>query len=285
MLHHFCFEKPVASPAVYAFVSPDRRTVYYIGQSANVVERFRAHAVKRYLKKCSIPFEFCWKVFPEDDLTKAEKIYILRYKPVLNTFHNFDAVSDLKASYALYASRSSQEFSAGLTTEEVLLPDILSTLVPKSLQGYCELGKAFIQIRDVLSRARLAAPLKTNMGYFVSFNNFLDKNALNRTSVYRYIRLAEGWDVAVKLDLLNTLDDKYNNSTQFCTALKVIEWYKKKVKAGVDPETLTLKLYWAEQALGVEKKASQPYDELLRERDYYKERCQILEEQLAATLT
>lgn len=286
MLHHFCFEKPVASPAIYAFVSPDRRTVYYIGQSVNVVERLKSHDVKRYLKKCSIPFDFCWKVFSEDTLMRAEKAYILRYKPVLNTYHNFDVISDLKASYALYTTGDKKySFGMELPKKEPVTFNLADASLLKTLSDYCDYGTCLIAIRESFAASRLSEPLQTDLGTFRSFNHFLTEKGeeclgISRRTAYNYIKLAENWDIVLKLGMQDISKDKLPNAMRVSRTLQIVSWYKKKVKAGADPDTLTLDLYWAEDKAKGDKKASLPYDELKKERDYYKERCEILEEQL-----
>jgi hypothetical protein len=154
---------------------------------------------------------------------------------------------------------------------------------------YKEAGEYLIQIRELLKVAKPSKPCETDLGVFRSFNHFLTEKAeeclgVSRRTAYSYIKLAENWDIVLKLGMQDISDDKLPNAMRVCRTLQVVSWYKKKVKAGADPDTLTLDLYWAEDKAKSEKKASQPYDELLKERDYYKERCEILEEQLAATL-
>jgi hypothetical protein len=160
----------------------------------------------------------------------------------------------------------------------------------KSIHYLKEAGEALLAVRSLLKPASRKAPVE---GY-VSFADFLKKNDWNRDTAYRYIKLAENWDVVLKLDMQNVSEKTLANSMRICKTLEIIDWYKKKIKAGADASTLTLKLYWLEQKGGKEKKASQPYDELRRERDLYleerdyyreqyefeKERRELLEEQL-----
>lgn len=94
-------------------------------------------------------------------------------------------------------------------------------------------------------------------------------------------------------------EDKLPNAMRVCRTLQIISWYKNKVKAGADPDDLTLDLYWAEDKAKSDKSGSVPYNELLKrvhyledykvEADqkiyYLEERCQVLEEQLTELLS
>lgn len=158
-----------------------------------------------------------------------------------------------------------------------------------STAHYKEAGEYLMEIRELLKVAKPSKPCETDLGTFRSFNHFLTEKGeeclgISRRTAYNYIKLAENWDIVLKLGMQDISKDKLPNAMRVSRTLQIVSWYKKKVKAGADPDTLTLDLYWAEDKVSGDKKASQPYDELKKERDYYKERCETLEEQLAAAI-
>lgn len=167
----------------------------------------------------------------------------------------------------------------------------------ESVAFYKEAGEYLIQIRSLLKGAKPSKPCETDFGSFNSFNHFLTEKGdellgITKRTAYNYIKLAENWDIVLKLGMQSMADADVDNSMRICRTIKIVTWYKAKIKTGADPNTLTLDLYWLEDKAKKDKKGSEEYKELLKERDlyrserdYYKERCQILEEQLAATLT
>lgn len=183
----------------------------------------------------------------------------------------------------------------------------------KSLSHYKDAGDYLLQIRDLFHGATRTKPYVSEVGTFKSFSHFLKLKSdellgMSRRTAYNYIKLAENWHVVLKLGMQSVDDSKVKNSMRICRTLIVIDWYNDKIKAGADADTLTLDLYWLEQNNKKDKKskkASLPYEELVKDRDYHEqqhyyhadwhehykercnylnERCQQLEELLASKL-
>lgn len=120
----------------------------------------------------------------------------------------------------------------------------------EAIEALKESGMALIAIRDALSKATKNNPITLDIGTYCSFNDYLNSGRLNisRRYAYSYIKLAENWDIVLKLGMQDSTDsDMLQNSMRLSRTLKIIDWYKARLDAGVDPVYLTLDAYWAEE--------------------------------------
>jgi DNA-binding transcriptional MerR regulator len=119
----------------------------------------------------------------------------------------------------------------------------------RALSSLKEAGLSLLNTQELLKDATEDKPARTDMGEFTSFNNYLDTADLpfKRSAAYNYIKLANNWDVVEALGMQSKDSKNIHKSLRLCRTLKVIEWYNKKVAAGVDPNTLSFDLYWKEQ--------------------------------------
>ncbi len=119
----------------------------------------------------------------------------------------------------------------------------------RALSSLKEAGLSLLYTQELLKDATEDAPAQTDMGEFTSFNNYLDTADLpfKRSAAYNYIKLANNWHVVEALGMQSKDSKNIHKSLRLCRTLKVIEWYNKKVEAGVDPALLSFDLYWEEQ--------------------------------------
>lgn len=118
-----------------------------------------------------------------------------------------------------------------------------------------EAGAQFYELRKMFQAAPKNQPILTDMGEFSSFNDFLDKQNLNRSTIYNYIKLYENWDIVLKLGMQNADNvEDLGKSMRVCRTLKVINWYKKEKGKGRPEEELTIKQYWIDNEAQLEQK-------------------------------
>lgn len=146
-----------------------------------------------------------------------------------------------------------------MSDKHIRLNKVKELVCIKAIAAAKAAGDELIYIRKVLAPATKTNPLETDIGTFISFSDYLTKRGWNHGTAYRYIKLAENWDIVLKLGM----QDKESSAgaMRLCRTLKVIEWYNQRVKEGIDPETLTLERYWSEQ----EKPSGHTVKELLIE--------------------
>jgi hypothetical protein len=129
--------------------------------------------------------------------------------------------------------------------------DESQTLRIEAISAAYKAGLALIAIRDELKSkgASPTNPVETDLGTFTSFENYLlsDKATIKKTAAYSYIKLAENWDVVVKLGMQDTTNPTTRKKCmRLCRTLKVVDWYKEQTTAGRPEEELTLDTYWEE---------------------------------------
>lgn len=113
-----------------------------------------------------------------------------------------------------------------------------------------ESGLALIKIREGLKEATKNNPVTTELGTFSSFSDYLNRDSrkISATYAYKYIKLAENWDIVESLGMQDTTDEKtLAKSMRLSRTLRIIDWYKLKLDNGYNREDLTLDLYWQEQ--------------------------------------
>ena len=107
-----------------------------------------------------------------------------------------------------------------------------------------EAGLELLAIKQALAPATIDNPLETDLGWFTSFDDYLNKHGWDEKA-RSYVELAESWDIALELgaqDVDNPVSDM-----ELVPLLKLIDWYNKSVEAGVEPKLLTLRRYKREQ--------------------------------------
>lgn len=118
-----------------------------------------------------------------------------------------------------------------------------------ALASYKAAGDALIAIRELLKPASKLNPIETDLGTFTSFSQFLDSGHIEtkKTSAYASIKLAENWDIVLKLGMQDTTDMKtLSKSMRLNRTLRIIDWYKANVELGRNESELTLDQYWLE---------------------------------------
>lgn len=161
----------------------------------------------------------------------------------------------------------------------------------RSLLRYKECGEALLTIKNLLSTASRYKPVTTDLGVFSSFEDYLrayyygegSSVGLSRPQVYRYIRLAEHWDVVEELQLL-----KDKACYRLDATLRIIKWGLKKREEGYDLKELDHTLFWTEQqSVGTNKEGSitlkqaiARIDELTKLADDYKSKYEAAKRQL-----
>jgi hypothetical protein len=111
-------------------------------------------------------------------------------------------------------------------------------------------GDALIKIRSALKDATKTNPIETDLGVFRSFNHFLDEGFkdMKRTYCYKCIKLAENWDIVLKLGMQDCSDSKsLSKSMRLSRTLRIIDWYLEQTAASRPEEELTIDQYWLEQ--------------------------------------
>lgn len=114
-------------------------------------------------------------------------------------------------------------------------------------------GDNFLKIKQALQKATRYNPIElSGVGTFTSFQNFLEHleetRGVKASTIKEHVILAENWDIVLKLGMQDKENvHKLKNCMRVARTLKVIRWYKAKVKAGVPEELLTLELYWEEE--------------------------------------
>ena len=155
----------------------------------------------------------------------------------------------------------------------------------KAIRSAKTAGEMLLKIKEVLAPATKTKPVMTDMGEFKSFSHFLTSQGINRASAYRFMKLAEHWDVVEKLGMQD--EQLPAGSMRLCRTIKVLEWYLERREQGVDESLLTLQRYWDEVEGNKSNKASgapQSIAELKEQLTYYQQRCELLEQQMLELL-
>lgn len=106
-------------------------------------------------------------------------------------------------------------------------------------------GDQFVVVRELFKEACVDDPVETQWGEFTSWTQFIKQaSSLGcgfpaKSTIEKYVKLANSWDIVNKLDLLH-LDHCYRLD---CT-MRIIEWYEEKVKEGLGH--LSVADYWTE---------------------------------------
>lgn len=114
-------------------------------------------------------------------------------------------------------------------------------------------GDNFLKIKQALQEATRYKPKELpGVGTFTSFQNFLEHleetRGVKASTIKEYVILAENWDVVLKLGMQDKENiDKLKNCMRVARTLKVIRWYKAKLKEGIAEDLLTLERYWEEE--------------------------------------
>ena len=109
-------------------------------------------------------------------------------------------------------------------------------------------GDLLIEARNKLRAATKETPIETDLGIMTCFKDFYESQKLTKRTVYRYIKLAEHWDIVLKLGMQDESNAQtLGNCMRLVRTLHVIDWYLGKQEQGVDESLLTLDLYWLEQ--------------------------------------
>lgn len=108
-----------------------------------------------------------------------------------------------------------------------------------------EAGVALLSIKQDLAPATEDNPIETDLGWFTSFDDYINKRGWVGKQTYDYVKLAENWDIALKLGVQDV--DNPASDLELSPLVKVIEWYIKSVDDGVDPKLLTLRRFNKEQ--------------------------------------
>jgi hypothetical protein len=113
-----------------------------------------------------------------------------------------------------------------------------------------EAGERLLEIKELLKGATKTRPVETDLGTYISYSDFLDKNDICRKTAHNYTTLAENWEVVLKLGMQDKeKEENLGNSMRLCRTLEIIVWYKKKVEEGYPEDLLTLAAYWDEKKL------------------------------------
>ena len=119
-----------------------------------------------------------------------------------------------------------------------------------SLLHYKNCGEGLFHIRETLRGAKPSSPVKTDMGLFRSFEQYLDtyycgedsESGIHKAQARKYLFLYANWDVVTLLGL-----DKPEACYRLNITVRIISWGKKKRRGGVDLSTLDHHLYWDEK--------------------------------------
>lgn len=148
-----------------------------------------------------------------------------------------------------------------------------------SLLKYKNCGAKFLYIKNSLANASKLHPVTSDMGEFTSFDHFLREHqsygsGLRRAQIYRYIRLAENWDVVEELKLMES-----EACYRLEATLRIIKWGLDKRSQGIDLTTIDHHLYFEELHSGGEKtKKKDDFDHgLQRENIFLRARVEELE--------
>lgn len=118
-----------------------------------------------------------------------------------------------------------------------------------SLLHYKNCGEGLYHIRETLRGAKPSSPVKTDMGSFRSFEQYLDtyycgeesESGIHKAQARKYLFLYENWDVVTLLGL-----DKPEACYRLNITIRIISWGKKKREEGIDLATLDHHLFWDE---------------------------------------
>ena len=117
-----------------------------------------------------------------------------------------------------------------------------------SLEKYKNCGAKFLYIKNSLANASKLHPISSDMGEFTSFEHFLrehqthSQSSLGKTQIYKYIRLAENWDVVEELKLMEE-----NAAYRLEITMDIIRWGLEKREDGYDLTELDHHLYFQEK--------------------------------------
>lgn len=116
-----------------------------------------------------------------------------------------------------------------------------------SLLKYKNCGAKFLHIKNSLANASKLHPVSSDMGEFTSFDHFLREHqsygsGLRRAQIYKYIKLAENWDVVEELKLMET-----EACYRLEATMDIIRWGLEKRSQGYDLRELDHHLYFDEK--------------------------------------
>ena len=122
-----------------------------------------------------------------------------------------------------------------------------------SLLKYKKCGAKFLYIKNSLAKASKLHPVSSDMGEFTSFDHFLREHqsygsGLRRAQIYRYIKLAENWDVVEELKLMES-----EACYRLEATLRIIKWGLDKRSQGIDLTTIDHHLYFEQLHSGGNK--------------------------------
>jgi hypothetical protein len=118
----------------------------------------------------------------------------------------------------------------------------------RSLVMYKDCGLDFLYIKNSLANASKLHPISSDMGEFTSFEHFLrehqthSQSTLGKTQIYKYIKLAENWDVVEELKLMEE-----NAAYRLEITMDIIRWGLEKREEGYDLTELDHHLYFQEK--------------------------------------
>lgn len=116
-----------------------------------------------------------------------------------------------------------------------------------SLIKYKNCGAKFLYIKNSLAKASKLHPVISDVGEFTSFDHFLrvhhsSESGLKRSQIYKYIRLAENWDVVEELKLM-----EHNAAYRLEVTMDIIRWGLDKRSLGYDLTELDHHFYFQEK--------------------------------------
>lgn len=118
----------------------------------------------------------------------------------------------------------------------------------KSIYYAKNAGDILIRVRELLVNASEQNPIETDIGVFCNFKEFYLQQGLKKATVYRYIKLAENWDIVVKLGMQDQENaENLGKCMRLMRTLRIIDWYLEQVAAGRPEESLTLEQYWLDE--------------------------------------
>jgi hypothetical protein len=306
---------PEETSGIYAFVSEENETVYYIGQSKNIKNRYSGHSVREFLKSKSLPFNFLWKPFALSNLDAEECFYIKKTSPLLNSTLNEHTVNTLKIEYKEFIRKALgkqiQRITVTISLEHKLFLEefekkiraksninkvdkvlLNKTILVEKLLKNIELGKEYLNLKQMF----LSAPNKdtifnTDYGTFTGWLDYLDKQGLKRSNIDRYIFMYQHRKEYEEMRLISKDPADLASGAaghRKIASIKAVKWYLQKIAEEGEHirGTLTACDYQAEiqsQAKKVKENKYVPreqYEQLKTENELLKLRINSLQARL-----
>lgn len=119
----------------------------------------------------------------------------------------------------------------------------------RSIEQARQVGERLVTCRELLKEATRNNPVLSDVGTFSSFKEFYESQGFSKRTVYRYIKLAENWDIVIKLGMQDTTNPQnLKHCMRLVRTVHVIDWYLDKLEAGAAEESLTMEQYWLDNS-------------------------------------